>query len=110
MTLGPSCLEVILNDVWCYCKNDICTVPPTYTTTLKCFLANKDFEHFIGIVLTQQVNEQMKTSAIGLLSIVYKDSTFKIATNAISQGKNDLFDFTSFFCLDFFKTELIVTL
>ena len=24
----------------------------------------------------------MKTSAIGLLSIVYKDSTFKIATNA----------------------------
>ena len=42
----------------------MCTVPPTYTTTLKCFLTNEDFgqgggniENVIGIALTRQVNE-----------------------------------------------------
>ena len=46
----------------------MCTVPPTYTTTLKWFLTNEDFgqgggniENVIGIALTRQVNEQMKT-------------------------------------------------
>ena len=41
--MDPSCLEVNLNKVRCYCENDKCTVPPTYTTSLKCFVTNEDF-------------------------------------------------------------------
>ena len=41
--MDPSCLEVNLNKVRCYCENDKYTVPPTYTTSLKCFVTNEDF-------------------------------------------------------------------
>ena len=79
--MDPSCIEVNLNKVRCYCENDKCTVSPTFTTSLKCFVTNEDFgqgggnmENFIGVALTRQVNEEMKTlfncktSVIGLLS------------------------------------------
>ena len=41
--MDPSCIEVNLNKVRCYCENDKYTVPPTYTTSLKFFVTNEDF-------------------------------------------------------------------
>ena len=43
--MDPSCLEVNLNKVRCYCENDKCTVPPdpTYTTSFKMFCHKRRF-------------------------------------------------------------------
>ena len=43
--MDPSCLQVNLNEVRCYCENDKCTVPPdpTYTTSFKMFCHKRRF-------------------------------------------------------------------
>ena len=43
--MDPSCLQVNLNKVRCYCENDKCTVPPdpTYTTSFKMFCHKRRF-------------------------------------------------------------------